>query len=254
MPTLSDIFKKRKQPQEGRVVRIRRGLKQEVETPQAISEKIIADMRELNSAIIQYAEELKKKDNDDEYEIVLTPEILETIRGEKGESVKGDKGEQGIAGKDGVNGRDGIDGKDGKPGKDGKNGKDGRNGVDGKNGKDGKNGENGKKPRHQISNGAIRFENQDGTWGEWLRIRQERSFGGGGDVIETEDLSSQCDSATKTFPVTYNISKIISLSSTQFPIIYRPTVDYTFSGKTITLTSEVGAPQTGQTLVVIYVR
>ena len=45
------------------------------------------------------------------------------------------------------------------------------------------------------------------------------------------------------------------LSGTQFPITYRKTIDYTFSGKVITLTLDnFTAPQESQTLHVVYTR
>jgi hypothetical protein len=79
-------------------------------------------------------------------------------------------------------------------------------------------------------------------------------IGGGGSIVEAEDLSSQCNGANKTFTVGYNIKKVISLTCSQFPIILRRNVDYTFSDKTITLTAEVSAPESGQTLDISYTR
>ena len=69
-----------------------------------------------------------------------------------------------------------------------------------------------------------------------------------------DDLSSQCDGIIKTFTLTKNfISGTVQLFSTQFPIIYRPVIDFTEdSAGTLTLTSEVGAPASGQTLVALY--
>jgi len=70
-----------------------------------------------------------------------------------------------------IKARDGINGIDGKDGKDGKS-------IDGKDGKD------GRTPKHQIEsnfNGfQLRFENPDGTWGQWIVIH---SGAGGGDSI-----------------------------------------------------------------------
>ena len=87
------------------------------------------------------------------------------------------------------------------------------------------------------------------------RSIKEKSGGinrGGGDIMYVEDLTSQCNGVLKTFTVPKH-RKAISLLGTQFPIIYRPTIDWTTSGTILTLTSEVGAPETSQTLVFTYI-
>jgi hypothetical protein len=82
----------------------------------------------------------------------------------------------------------------------------------------------------------------------------ERRIGGGGDIINYYDLSSQCNGVLKTFTVPTN-RKIVGVFSTQFPISYRPLIDWTGSGTTsLALTSEVGVPETGQTLWILYVK
>ena len=75
----------------------------------------------------------------------------------------------------------------------------------------------------------------------------------GGNFIR-EDLSAQCNGSLKVFVLANSyVAGSVQIMSTQFPIIYRPTTDFTESAdKEITMTSEVGAPQTGQTLVAIY--
>ncbi len=66
------------------------------------------------------------------------------------------------------------------------------------------------------------------------------------------DLTGSCDGVTKTFTIPSN-KRIIGVLGTQFPVVYRPEIDYTGSGTTtLTLTSEVGAPESGQTLIVQY--
>jgi len=75
---------------------------------------------------------------------------------------------------------------------------------------------------------------------------------GGGDRVRVDDLSSQCDGANKTFNVTSHRVALM-LVGTDFPIMYRPTTDFTTSGTTLTLTSEVDAPTSGATLVFLYV-
>ena len=103
--------------------------------------------------------------------------------------------------------------------------------------------------------------------GEMVQRLQGRSGGlGRQDVLDIisgnqpntvrDDLSSQCDSSNMVF----NLSKVgiagtYVLQGTQFPIIYRPGVDYNVASdlKTVTLVaSEVGPPQAGQTLIMRY--
>ena len=77
--------------------------------------------------------------------------------------------------------------------------------------------------------------------------------GGVGNRV-VEDLSSQLNGARKIFPLAnaYQANSV-SLMGTQFPIIYRPVVDFKESSSAeISLTGEVGAPASGQTLVVTY--
>ena len=85
----------------------------------------------------------------------------------------------------------------------------------------------------------------------------QRWHGGGsstssGGVLLVSDLTSQCDGVTKTFTVP-TFSLAIKLEGTQFPVIYRPLIDWTASGTTLTLDAGVGAPETGQTLLFYYV-
>jgi len=75
--------------------------------------------------------------------------------------------------------------------------------------------------------------------------------GGSGTTVNYSDLTSQCNGVTKTFTIPYH-TRSIALFGTSFPIVFRPVVDYTISGTVLTLTSEVVAPATGQTLVFIY--
>lgn len=72
--------------------------------------------------------------------------------------------------------------------------------------------------------------------------------------IRKTDVSSQCDGANKTFSVGGTHFGIMGVFSTQFPIIYRPVIDYTETKTGILLTDEVGAPQTGQTLVIQFLK
>lgn len=77
---------------------------------------------------------------------------------------------------------------------------------------------------------------------------------GGGDSVRFHDLSGSTDGSTKTFTIPRHLTNKTMVFGTQFPHIYRPTVDFTETETSITLTSAVGAPQTGQSLVVFYVR
>lgn len=77
--------------------------------------------------------------------------------------------------------------------------------------------------------------------------------GSGGTEVYYYDLTTQCDGNTKTFAIPSN-KRVVGLFGTQFPLNYRPLIDYTGSGTTtLTLTSEVSAPETGQTLYIIYI-
>lgn len=74
------------------------------------------------------------------------------------------------------------------------------------------------------------------------------------DRILIDDLTASCNGVDKTFTLSkepINLNKIM-VWGTDFPIILRPNVDWTLSRKTLTLTSEVPAPNTGATLLVQY--
>lgn len=86
------------------------------------------------------------------------------------------------------------------------------------------------------------------------QIKSGSGRGGGGDTIRYVDLSSQCDGSTKEFTLT-RVNRVLGVFGTQFPLGYRPEVDWTFtaSSSKLTLTGVVSAPETGQTLWVMYV-
>ncbi len=79
-----------------------------------------------------------------------------------------------------------------------------------------------------------------------------RKIGGGGNIIEYYDLTSQCNGSAKTFTIP-KCRRVLAVFGTQFPIIYRPGVDWTATQTTVTLTSEVSAPEAGQTLYIHYI-
>lgn len=127
--------------------------------------------------------------------------------------------------------------------------------------KDGKDGERGPAGSPESGEQTINKINDSKGFIDAKRIKNlPLSFmvGGGGKRVKgrqvRDDLSSQCDGARKTFTLTKPfVSGTVQLWGTQFPIVYRPVVDFTEnSNGTITLTSEVGAPASGQTLVALY--
>lgn len=73
-------------------------------------------------------------------------------------------------------------------------------------------------------------------------------------AVQFYDLSSQCNGSTTSFYVpTHRVA--LMLVGTQSPIIYRPTTDFTTGRNTLDLvTAQVGAPQTGQSLIFLYVK
>lgn len=72
--------------------------------------------------------------------------------------------------------------------------------------------------------------------------------------IYTKDATAQCNGVTKTFTVGGSHFGIIGVYGTQFPLIYRPVIDYTETRTGILMTSEVSAPETSQTLVILYLK
>ena len=161
------------------------------------------------------------------------------------------------------------DGEDGKSGEDGRDGKNGRDGVDGKNGLQGIKGEQGEPGERgspdsgndivsKINSLPLNEANMiDASHIKNLSFPLLLASSGGKRIKGRQvrdDLSSQCDGSNKTFTLTKKfISNTVQLFSTQFPIVYRPVVDFTEnSDGTLTLTSEVGAPASGQTLVALY--
>lgn len=85
-----------------------------------------------------------------------------------------------------------------------------------------------------------------------IKYRFEELMHGGGSVVRSYDLSSQCDGSNKTFTIP-TFTRIITLIATDAPIIYRPTTDFTATGVTLTMTAAVNAPSSGATLMLTYV-
>lgn len=79
---------------------------------------------------------------------------------------------------------------------------------------------------------------------------------GGGRLVKSYDLSDSLNGILKTFSLPA-FWRVISVHSSSFPMIFRPTTDYTTDAgaSTITFTSEVDAASTlatGQTIIVVY--
>lgn len=73
-----------------------------------------------------------------------------------------------------------LDKSKGETGANGKDGKDGAKGETGKQGPKGEAGEKGDTPKHQWSGTSIRFEQPDGTWGQWVDLRGPAGLNGRG--------------------------------------------------------------------------
>jgi len=81
---------------------------------------------------------------------------------------------------------------------------------------------------------------------------QQKGGGGGGSAIQYYDLTSQCNGVLRVFTIP-KTRRVLGIFGTQFPISYRPVVDWTNTETTLTLTSEVSPPETGQTLYILYI-
>lgn len=107
-------------------------------------------------------------------------------KGEKGEAgPQGPRGEQGPRGMEGPIGPRGQDGERGERGPQGPQGIQGPQGSIGLRGEKGDPGVQGLPPRHEIDTvqPKIRFENPNGTWGEWIDLKRvivNQMLGGGG--------------------------------------------------------------------------
>lgn len=126
--------------------------------------------------------------------------------------------------------------------------KDGRDGRDAKPGRDGTDGKDGKDATINKEDIIAEITKKIPP----VSVSSRRG-GGGGSTVRTDDLSSQADGSNKTFNTTYKIGTALILSGTQFPVILRPTVDYTVGSTSITLTAAVGAPESGQSLIFVYI-
>jgi len=240
-------------------------------------QKQISDMED------DFQEMIREEKDDMKSEIQSIKDMVLPIATAK----QGEKGEKGDPGKDGKDADEEMllqrliekipPPVKGDPGKDGMNGRDGLDGIDGKDADEEEiikkvlqeipKPKDGRIPKHEWKGYALRFENPDGTWGDWKYLKGEQGERGGriygtGNSNQNfneslrVDLSDQCDGATYEFTLPAYKSGTVTLYSTQFPIIYRPGVDFVETNSTtITLQSgEVGAPESGQTLIALYAK
>lgn len=184
------------------------------------------------------------------------------VRGERGLT-----GKQGARGPRGLKGESGARGLKGERGAQGLRGARGLRGLQGKPGKDGKNGVDGEDGSPDTAQDIVAKINSLPATGAKIDASHISGLpsvimGGGGLRRKglpasqvRDDLSSQCDGSTSVFTLKESYKAgTVELFSTQFPIVYRPEVDFTESGtREITLdTGEVSAPASGQTLVALY--
>lgn len=97
---------------------------------------------------------------------------------------------------------------------------------------------------------------------DWLKKIEERfsniprgGRGGTGNSVQYHDISSELNGSTKAFTIPKH-RRVLLVSGTSSPTVFRPTVDYTVAGKTLTFTDAIDAPTTlssGQTITVLYV-
>ena len=104
-------------------------------------------------------------------------------------------------------------------------------------------------PEFQIDKEHIK-----GLVEELLAIRSLPRGGGGARRIfqpYRADLSASCDGSNKTFylPRAPLDDATVQVYGTDFPVILRPTIDFTIANKVLTLTSAVPAPNSGATLI-----
>ncbi len=211
-----------------------------------IAEVVSEDLAKLKEKFDTFSEKTLEELKSQVKEKVVKRTI--ELRGDKGE--RGETGKQGLRGEIGKTGAQGIQGMGGESGASGKRGEIGKQGEKGENGKDGSP-DTGDEIIGKINKAS---ELIDASRIKNLPVEGKRfgSVGAGGSEIKSTDLSSQLDGSTKDFTVPAN-KRFNSLMGTQFPIVYRPTTDFTGSGTTtLTLTSEVSAPEEGQTLILTY--
>lgn len=72
--------------------------------------------------------------------------------------------------------------------------------------------------------------------------------------IHTKDVSAQCSGSNKTFSVGGSHMGIMGVYGTDFPVHFRPIIDYVETRTGILLTSAVPVPSLGATLIIQYIK
>ena len=179
----------------------------------------------------------------------------------------GEKGEQGEMGERGI------------PGIRGEQGDAGTDGIDGKNGKDGKS-ISPKEAKLMLADllkdikaddlGALTLKDAEKMLKKYestsskslekrLNALQDavmRNYGGhGGSRVFYYDLSAQLDGASKTFTIASH-SKIVQVTSSSAPFVFRPSIDFTDTATTITFDASIDAPSMlaqGQSIIILLI-
>ena len=82
-----------------------------------------------------------------------------------------------------------------------------------------------------------------------------RWHGSGGSQVSYYDISSLLDGATTTFTIPAH-TKIVQITSSSAPFVFRPTIDYTDTRTTVIFGASVDAPSmlaSGQSVIVLYI-
>jgi hypothetical protein len=212
------------------------------------------------------AEKMKQLEALRNPEISVLKEMFGRVQMMKGD--KGDQGDIGPVGPMGPQGEQGIQGIEGPMGPVGPRGERGPQGVVGVAGPKGERGERGpvgpqgpkadKPELDKLVEEAVKAVMDTKEWKnlenrvKYSKFDQRWHGGGSGESVLIYDLTSQCNGILKSFTVPSH-TRAVKLEGTQFPIIYRPTMDWSTTGTTLTLDAGVGAPDAGQTLLFYYV-
>lgn len=216
--------------------------------------RLLKAQSEFESEIIDDVDTLEQRVSDLEKNTPDTHALLKTIRGPVGP--------QGPRGLEGPLGPKGLEGKEGKPGKDGKDGKDGEaglDGIDGKDGKPGKKGLEGKEgkqglpPKHEWFGTKLRFENPDGTWGEWMELGSGHGGQMFGATFDASSVTTQTGVITDLTGITTQrlITTVILLTiNGQFQ---HDTSEFTFSGKRLSYVTPLDSSLLGVNYTLKYI-
>mgnify|MGYP001568192931 CR=1 FL=1 len=160
---------------------------------------------------------------------------------------KGERGEKGETGHDGKDGRDGLTGRDGLAGKDGES-------IVGPKGLDGS-----PDTPEQIADKlnllgqAVEQNVIIGLVDEIKKLREEISRKPNQmtgmrkvPIIQAVNLTNQVNGVTTTYTLPSDTVKVLAVFSTQFPVVFDGSTDFSFAGRTLTINT--GVVQSGQTL------